>query len=131
TSLESLRQRTCRIRRVWALHRQPGLVDPKGVAGADYHGSLDNVLQLTNIAGPGISLAQFQRTLLYVANAFSHLFSELPDEVLDQQRNVFLAFPERRQLNGKDIQPVEQIRSECSPGAPTRQTPVARPHYTH
>ena len=38
----------------YVLACKPGLIDPKGIPGAEDYGSLDDILQLTNIAWPMI-----------------------------------------------------------------------------
>jgi hypothetical protein len=45
-------------------------------------------------------------------NPFAHLLGEPLDEVLDQDRNIFTTFSQWRHLNRKDVQSIEQIRSE-------------------
>ena len=43
---------------------------------------------------------------------------ELLDEAPDQQRNVFDALPQRRHVNRKDVQAVEQVLAERALGDP-------------
>ena len=74
--------------------------------------TLDDILQLANVSRPRISLAELQCPLVDPVDPLGHLLGETLDEVLDQNRNVLAPFSERRHLNRKDIQSVEQIRSE-------------------
>ena len=66
--LESVWQRTWQLLPGWLRAGQPSLFDPKGVAAAQDHRSLNDVLQLTDISRPRIRLAQFQRILVDFAN---------------------------------------------------------------
>jgi hypothetical protein len=91
---------------------QPGLINRESVAAAQDHRSLDDVLQLTNVARPCIPFAEFQRARLDPANPLGHLFGKSFDEVLDQNRNVLSPFSQRRHVNGKHVQPVKQVRPE-------------------
>src|SRR5258708_26295011 len=71
--------------------REPRLVDPERVAAAKDHRSLDDVLQLANIARPVVGLAQLQGLLVDLPDVFSSLGRIAPHVVLDEQRNIALA----------------------------------------
>ena len=47
-------------------------------------------------------------------DALVHLLCELLDEVVHQQRNVFAAFAQRRQLDTKHVEPIEKIWAEVT-----------------
>src|ERR1700730_5201688 len=52
--LESVCQRAWQFLPGWLRAGEPNLFDPKGIAAAQDHRSLDNVLQLSDISRPGI-----------------------------------------------------------------------------
>jgi hypothetical protein len=41
-----------------------------------------------------------------------HVASKVLSEVPDEKRNIFSPFPERRNVDGKYVQPIEQIGAE-------------------
>src|SRR5205814_7826492 len=53
--------------------REPRLVNPECVAAPEDHRSLDDVLQLANVARPFVGLAQLQGLLVDLADLFSRL----------------------------------------------------------
>jgi hypothetical protein len=53
------------------------------------------------------------------------------DEVLDQERDVFAPFPQRRQINGKNVEAVKQVTSEDARGDSILQITVRRGDYAH
>src|SRR5262249_40325566 len=86
------------------------------ITTAEDYRALNNVLQLANVARPLISLAEFHRALFDLTDALRHLLGKPLDEVFDENRNVLWPFAERRDIKGKDVQAVEQIRPECAGG---------------
>ena len=54
---------------------QPGLVNGKGFAIAQYDGPLDDILQLANVAGPVVGLKQRQCLFPYVLIFLPDLFA--------------------------------------------------------
>src|SRR6266550_5225206 len=96
------------------LPRQPTLIHGEIFSFEHNHGPLDNVLQLADITGPGIRYKKIQRLLVNPADALSCFSSETIDEVLDQQGNVFSSFPQRRNLNRKNVEAVKQIAAKCT-----------------
>src|ERR1700674_4522922 len=88
---------------------KPGLLDPKGIPGAEDYRSFDDILQLPNIAWPGIGLAQPERIFVDLADLLARFLRVALHEVLDQHRNVFLSVPKRRYVDGEDVQPVKEI----------------------
>src|SRR5678815_1593739 len=81
---------------------------------AQDHGTLDNVAQLADIARPVIVLEHFHRRRFHGRHTLVVARVELGDERLDQQRQVFLPLAERRQLDGEDVQPVEEIFAQLA-----------------
>src|SRR6202041_1549176 len=78
------------------------------------YGSLDNVLQFANVTRPRIRLKQFQTLFVYPADGFSCFSRKRVDEVLDQHRNVFSSFPQRRHLDRKNVKPVKEVAPKCA-----------------
>jgi hypothetical protein len=66
---------------------------PKGIPSAEDYGSLDDILQLTNIACPMIGLAKLERVFVDLADLLSRLLRIALPEVLDQHWNVFFSVP--------------------------------------
>ena len=61
------------------------------------HGSLDDILQLADVAGPLVGLEQLHRLLGQSVDRFSHLLGILAEEMLRQEGDVLRALTERRQ----------------------------------
>src|SRR5690242_10608413 len=81
-------------------------------AGTDNHGALDHVAQFANVAGPVMKLKRFDGGTAEKACRPSVFLGELRHEMLGQQRQVFFAFAEWRQMNAEDIQAIEQVAAE-------------------
>src|SRR6266853_701249 len=94
------------------LPRQPTLIHGEIFGFEHNHGPLDDVLQLADITGPGIRYKKIQSLLVNPADALSCFSSETIDEVLDQQGNIFFSFPQRRNLNRENVEPVKQIAAK-------------------
>ena len=62
-----------------------------------HHGALYRVLQFANVARPGVLLQGIHGGGRDARDLLVHLARELAHEVVDQQRNVFPAFAQRRQ----------------------------------
>src|SRR5260370_5960353 len=74
--------------------------------------SLDDVLQFTNIARPGVGLKQIDTLFVHRLKALSCFPCVTIDEVLDQHGNIFSSLPERGDLNGKNVEPVKEVAPE-------------------
>src|SRR6266852_8870342 len=96
------------------LPREPTLIYREILGVAHDYRSLDDVLQFANVTRPGVRLEQFQALLVYPADALSCFPREPIDEVLHQQRNVFLSFPQRRHLDRKNVEPVKEVAPKCA-----------------
>ena len=98
------------------LPRKPTLIDGEILRVAHDDRSLDDILQLTNISRPGVRLQECQTFLVNAADALSCFLRKTVDEVRNQHRNVFLTFPQRRNLDRKNIEPVKKVAPKCSGG---------------
>src|SRR6188768_1764748 len=77
------------------------------------HGSaLDHVLELAYVARPVVLGHQVQRVRRELEVRLEILLAVLHEEMLGQQRDVVLSVPERRELDGDDMQTVEKILAE-------------------
>src|ERR1700722_15714964 len=94
--------------------RRPTLIDREILCFTYNYGSLDNVLQFTNVTRPRIRLKQFQTLFVYPADGLSCFSRKTVDEVLDQHRNVFPSFPQRRHLDRKNVKPVKEVAPKCA-----------------
>src|SRR5271157_4523729 len=77
-------------------------------------GALDRVLQLADIARPGIAHQQAHRALRKAHPGATQGFLILAQEVIGEQRDVILALAERRQRDIDHVYPVEQLLAEAS-----------------
>src|SRR5258706_11970992 len=104
--------------------REPSLVDPERLSGAQDHRPLDDVLKLADVARPIVRLAELQRLLVDPADLLSRLFRIAADEVVHEERQVALALAQGRDLDGEDVQPVEEVRTKVAAGDRPTQVPV-------
>jgi len=84
-----------------------------GAAGKNDR-ALDNVGKLAHVAGPGLVAEPAQGGGRNIGDVFLHLPRHLLRKMLCQQGDVFAAFAQRRNGDGKDVKPVEQIIPERS-----------------
>ncbi len=72
-----------RTRSTQRLGHQPGLVYRKGLTVTQDQAALNQVLQLSNVAWPLVSLKQFQCLLIYFLDLLPGLLRVAKDEVLN------------------------------------------------
>src|SRR5258707_6520606 len=94
------------------LPRQPTFIHREILRVAHDYRSLDDVLQFANVTRPGVRLKQFQALFVYPADALSCFARITIDEVLNEHRNIFLPFPQRRNLDRKNVKPVTEATPE-------------------
>lgn len=98
-----------------------------GINGAvfgEHDRPLDDVLKFPDISGPGVGLQKLLRicgekegtTVIPLLHAF--------EKMLQQQDNIPLTFPQRRELQGEYIQPVIEILPEVPRHALLEQVAV-------
>ena len=126
----------CDLRRGDYLTRQPTLVHGELLGFAQYDRPFNNVLWLTSISRPGVRRQAVQTLPTYTANLLSCLSSITVDEILDQHRNVFFSFAQRRDCDRKHIQPIEQVAPKCARSNDALQVTIGcgnhaniRPYY--
>src|SRR5438552_3287927 len=86
-------------------------VDIDDAAAPQNHRTLNDVLHLTDIAGPLVLLEQRHRLRRDAANAFPLRGADLFDEMRHENRNVLTPFAQGRELNRDDVQAIEEILS--------------------
>ena len=76
---------------------------------------LDDVLQLSHVAAPGTRLQQLHRCITERRQRSPRRVVAAPallEEVPGENRNVFDALAQGRQLNREDVQPVEEVLAQ-------------------
>ena len=91
------------------------------VCSAEHHGIFDDVLQLPDISRQRMPHQLLQCLFRHTARLAPTLGVELPDEVLDQQRDVLAALRQRWQFDFDDVKSIEEIFPEPPQGNLLRQ----------
>src|SRR5208283_350217 len=112
-------------------HGERQVLRPQLVAFFQNHGAFQRVLQLAHITRPVVIQQQPARLLARALHIFAELLVVVRQEKLHQRRDVFLALPQRRQVNGDDCQPVVQILAEAPLPYFLLQVPVGRRNHAH
>src|SRR5690606_20440412 len=79
---------------------------------AEEDGALHHVLELADVARPAVGREQIDGVLLDARDALLQPRVELPEEVLDEERDVPGALAERGQADGHDVEAVEEVLAE-------------------
>src|SRR2546427_179378 len=111
-----------------AFRLQPRVVDRECLAFTQHDGTLDHVLQLTDIARPGVRLQECHRALLDARDLLAGALREPFHEVLDEDRHVVHAFPQWRDRERKHLQSIGQNRRGRAPRDRRLKNPT-RPRY--
>jgi hypothetical protein len=72
-------------------------------------GALDHVLELADVARPGIGLEARQRALVDPAKQRLTVPPVAPEEVVREERHVPRPLPERRQRHRDHVDPIEEV----------------------
>src|SRR2546427_10503620 len=91
-----------------------------------HHRPFDDLLELTHVSWPGIVDQKVQRASAEFPARPSVQQAESLKEVIGQDRDVFLALPERRDMNRNHVDRVIQILSKASRGNSGPQALVGR-----
>src|SRR5205085_1597982 len=70
------------------------------------------VLQLSHVARPGVRLHEGARVLVQTLGGFITRGGDADEEVLRKNWNIIYALSQRLQMNGDDVQSVEQVAAE-------------------
>src|SRR5690625_7427674 len=81
---------------------------------SDDHRPFDHIPQLSHISWPGVRLEAASCTVPDPFDIHLVFFTELPDEMLGQERDIIGPLPERRDLELEDIESVVEILTEVS-----------------
>src|ERR1700733_4237408 len=76
------------------------------------HRPLDHILQLADISRPRIANQRVHGLRGDGVDLPAHIESEMLRKVPDEEWDVFGALAQRRDVNGKNVEPIEQIRAE-------------------
>src|ERR1700690_2266052 len=96
------------------MSRKPTFIDREILRLTYNDGSLNYVLQFTNITWPGVRLEQIETLFVHPLETFSCFPCVTINEVLDQQGNVFWSFPQRGHVNRKYVEPEEQVAAKLA-----------------
>src|ERR1700758_480741 len=98
--------------------REPTFVHREVFGVTDDYRTFNDILQLPNIARPGIRLERFQGFVTNTHDLLARFARIAIDEVFDQHRNVFFPVAEWRYLDWKHVDAIEQIATKfiCSDG---------------
>src|SRR5216683_5006405 len=83
-------------------------------AGTKDHCTLDHVLQLTNIPGPGVRDKSCHGLRCDAVDGLVHSLRRTNDEMADEQRDIALPFPEGWHADREHVQPVIEVGAELS-----------------
>src|ERR1043165_41874 len=83
-------------------------------ARADDDGALDDVAQLSDIAGPVVRAQGFERGLRKEAGRALVSLTQLRDEVLRKERQIAFTLAQGRHLNRDDVEAIEQVFAELT-----------------
>ena len=92
---------------------------------------LDDVLQLADVARPGVADQGLHDRGRDGLDPPAHPPGELLGEVADQPRDVVRPLPQRRQHEREDVQPVVEVLAEAAVGDHPRQVAVRGRHQPH
>ena len=76
------------------------------------HRALDRVIELADVAGPGVLEQHLHRAALEAGEPLAVALRVLAEEVLRQQRQILAAVAQRRQPDLDRVQPEEQVLAE-------------------
>src|SRR5665647_1772555 len=92
---------------------------------ADDYRPLDDTFQLSHVAGPVVFLKGVQGVFRHGLYLLADFIVEFGDKMFDEQRDVFLALPERWHCDRENIEPVIQVFPESAVANFFYQIPVA------
>ena len=86
----------------------------RALVGREQHAALDNVLELTDVAGPGMAEHLAHGPIREPAQGLAVELAVLLDETLDQRRNVGSPFAQRRDRDREGVEPVVEVAAELA-----------------
>src|SRR5882724_7777032 len=103
----------------------------KGRTVREDHGALDDVLQLPNIAWPGVRRQRLHHFVRNYIDVPVHPRGEFSYKIPDQIRNVPGTLAQRRKGDWKNVEPVEQIGPEPALAHHLHQINVGRRNHAN
>ena len=94
-------------------------------------GSLDKILQLPHVARPRVSEQNLHRPVRNALNIFLHAPGAKIHKVAHEQRDVFGAFPQRREAHREHVQAIIEITSELTVRHHLRQIATRGRHHAN
>ena len=77
-------------------------------------GAFDGVFEFADVAGPVVIDEELHRGVGEIARRLGVVRAVLLEEALDEQRDIFFALAQRRQVEGDDVEAMEQIFAEAA-----------------
>src|SRR5262249_37769864 len=96
----------------WPGDRKQVLIKSQHTARTENDCPLDNVLQLTNVARPGVVRQHLHGFLHDSTDPLPQLAAEPVHKEVRKQRDVAATLPKRRQSHRQHVQTIEKIRPE-------------------
>ena len=84
--------------------------DAKFFSWREQDGAFDEIFEFADVARPGVVDQRLHDRRGNVRDGFVLAAAEFLDEIADQERNVFRALAEGREMNGKDVEAVDRDR---------------------
>ncbi len=84
--------------------------------GVEDQDALDDVAQLADVAGPVVLLERGEGGVGDFDVGAAVLLAELGEEFAGEERDVFLAIAQRRDVEGDDVEAVEEVFAEVAAG---------------
>lgn len=86
----------------------------RGPASAQNEGSIEDVLQLTHIAGPFVRTEGFDGRSRHIRDGHTQTLRRLLQEVVNQRRQIFFPVAQGRHLNREDTEAVIQVLKKAA-----------------
>jgi len=103
---------------------QLGERDTEFFAGAEEHGAFDEIFEFADVSRPRIVHERVHRVGGNVQHGFVEAAAEILDEVADEERDVFAAFAQRRNLNRKNVEAIVEVAAKFAVGDEAREVAV-------
>ena len=110
--LNGLQTRTLLARRDRARRRQNAWFDLEDAVRLEDDSPLKDVFQLADVTGPAIREELLHGALADALDALAEPNHEIVEEKVHEERDVFGAIAERREMNGEDVESVVKILAE-------------------
>src|SRR5208283_3998442 len=112
-------------------HGKRQVLRPQLIALLQNHRAFQRILQLAHIPRPVVIQQQPSRLLVRALHVLAKLLVVVRQEKLHQRQNIFLAFPQRRQINRNNRQPVIEVLAETPLPHFFLEVPVGRGNHPH